>query len=78
METPVHHWPAPLVDPIHRAREPHGHALHSARERPRSRRLHQEMNVIVLDRILNDPEVAALRASTEAALERADKPNDSQ
>jgi len=66
---PVEHRSPPPEDPVHRSREARGDALHAACESRRVRRFDQEVDVIVLDRVVNDAEVGSFRTSAKGALQ---------
>jgi len=53
------HAPAPPEDPIHALRDPDGEALKPAREHAHIECFDEEMNVIPLDRELEDPKTTA-------------------
>ena len=58
---------------IDRARRPRGDRLHPAPERVFAVRLHHQVQVIALDRVVADAEFAALARAPEARLERTDE-----
>jgi hypothetical protein len=53
------HRTAPAPDPVHRAREPRADGLHAASERVAVARLHDEMSVVALERVVHQPELRA-------------------
>ena len=62
------HRPAPLQRPVHGAREARGDRLHPSPERLRPVRLHEQMDVIVLDRVVDEPERPPVARLPERAL----------
>src|SRR5262245_20375882 len=56
---------------VDRARGVDRKALHAAGQRPRVRRLDDQVNVVVLDRDVDDAEVAAAEVADQDAAERA-------
>jgi hypothetical protein len=65
-------------DSVHGPRESCGERFHSAGEIVRAGRLDERVQVVVLDRILNESEAPALARLGEAALELAHQSNGSQ
>ena len=65
------HGPAAPEHPVHRARDPRRDRLHAAAEGLPVRGLDQEVQVIALDRELDDPEVALVAGLAERRLEGA-------
>ena len=53
------HAPAPTEDPVHALRDPDSEALKPAREHAHVDCFDEEMNVIPLDRELEDPKTTA-------------------
>lgn len=67
------HAPATARDPVHGSREPSTERLHAAREISRARRFDDEVNVIRLERVVNDTESRSVAEFAEGALELADE-----
>jgi hypothetical protein len=63
----VEHRPAPIEDAIHGASQTRGKALHSVRKGCGALRFDEQMDVIVLERVVDDAEVRALRDRAETA-----------
>lgn len=59
--TPVEHGSAPIEDPIHCPSQACAKALHSVRQRRGPLRFDDKMDVVVLERILDDAEVCSFR-----------------
>jgi hypothetical protein len=58
-------------DSIHRPRDPRANRLHPSRESFLSRRLHDQMKMIALDRVVTDPEPASFANFAQAGSKRA-------
>jgi hypothetical protein len=63
MVAAIEHRTAAAEDSVHRSCETCGDALHPARESRRARRFDQKVDVVVLDRVVNDAEVGPLRTN---------------
>jgi hypothetical protein len=59
--SPVEHRSPPTEDPIHRPSEARSQALHPIRQGRGALRFDEQVDVIVLERVLDDPKVCALR-----------------
>src|SRR5215831_16519643 len=75
MEAVREHRSAPAEDPVHGSRDARTDGLHSAGEIACARRLDDQMHVIVLDRVMDEPEAPAVARRSEAALELAYEPH---
>jgi hypothetical protein len=58
----------PVKDPIHGPREARGRALHPVRQGRGALRFDEQMDVVVLERVVDDAEVPAFRDCAERAL----------
>ena len=67
-------WTAAPEDSIHGACDARGDGFHAAREVLLAGRLDECVNVVVLDRVVNQSEAPALARRSEAALELANQP----
>jgi len=76
--TAVEYRSPPIEDPIHRASQARGQALHPIRQRCDALRFDEQVDVIVLERVVNDAEVCALRDRAERALHLANQAHRSQ
>jgi hypothetical protein len=65
---------SPAEDAIHRARDPSTQRSHAAAERLLALGFDQEMDVVSLDRVLDQPEGSALGGGAEGALDLTDEP----
>ena len=74
----VEHRSPPLEDPIHGPREARGQALHPIRQGRDALRFDEQVDVIVLERVVDDAEVCALRDRAERALHFANQAHRSQ
>jgi hypothetical protein len=74
----VEHRSPPTEDPIHRPRQARIQALHPIRHGCGALRFDQQVDMIVLERVLNDPEICALRDRAERALHFANQAHRSQ
>jgi len=63
------HGAAAAEDAVHRPSQARGDRLHSGSEISLARWLDDRMQVIVLDRVVNQPEVPALARSRQAAFQ---------
>ena len=63
------HGPVKAEDTVHGPGKSRTERLHSAREIARARGLDHGVHVIVLDRVVNQPEVPALARSRQAAFQ---------
>ena len=59
-------------DPVHRAGQSRADGLHAAPQIARARRLDDQMHVVRLDRILDEPEAPALACPAEAGFDLPD------
>jgi hypothetical protein len=67
----LQHRPRAPQRAVHRASEPRGERLHPAPELPRVVRFHDQVSVIALDRVVDEPEAPALAPRRERDLDRA-------
>jgi hypothetical protein len=71
MEPIEQNGPTSIEDTVHGSREPRTDRFHPAREIPRRRRLDDRMDMVSLDRVVDDTETPALASSPQRSLERA-------
>ena len=74
MEAIREHRTAPREDAIHGSRETGGDRFHPASEIARARRFDERVQMIVLNRVVNEPKSPALACLCEAAFELANEP----
>jgi hypothetical protein len=74
----IQHLSSPVKYPIHCSRDARGDALHPAAEGERVLCFYKQVNVIFLDRIVDDAEALALHAHPERPFELLDEPNCSE
>ena len=72
------HAPRAVKHPVHAARKARGDRLETASEIPRARRLDDHVDVIALDRVVDEPETPALASLPPAALQLGDEPRRAQ
>lgn len=63
--TAVEHRSAPIEDPVYGPSQTRGQALHPFRQGCGALRFHEHVDVIVLERVLDDSEVRTLRHLSE-------------
>ncbi len=68
----VEHCTPPIEDPIHGPSQARGQAFHPIRQGRGAFRFYKQMDMIVLERVLDDPEVSAFADLAERALYFAD------
>jgi hypothetical protein len=74
----VENRPAPIEDPIHGSSQTRAKAFHPIRQGYGSIRLDQQVDVVVLNGIMDDPELLTLFATTQSPLECANQAHDPQ
>ena len=75
MEALQEHGPPPSKDPPHGPRNARADRLHPAPERPGILRLHEEMDVIPLHRVRDEPEAIPHARLAQRALEFPHEPH---
>ena len=78
MKTIGEHRPAALEDPIHGSRNARGNRFHAAGQVALARSLRNQVHVVVLDRVVREPEAPAVARRSEAALELTHERNAAQ